>query len=61
MCIKYKLYFTATCRKCGREEEFNFVPEDLAHVEVDSHEQLEDAGWVDNVCPLCVKHEYIYD
>ena len=61
MHIKYKIYFTVTCRKCGKEEEFNFLPEELENIEVDAHEQIENEGWIDSVCPRCVKLEYIYE
>ena len=61
MYLKYKVYVTATCRKCGKEEEFNFVPEDLANIEVDAHEIAEDANWTDTLCPRCAKEEHAHD
>lgn len=61
MHLKYKMYVTAICRKCEKDEEFNFVPEDLANIEVDAHEIVEDANWTNNLCPWCAEEEYAHD
>ena len=53
----FRIDFTATCRKCAREEDFRRrVTGD--NVEVESHEHLEAEGWVDSLCPTCVKTEF---
>ena len=61
MNLKYKMYVTATCRKCGKEEEFDFVPEELENIEVAAYEMAEDVNWTDGLCPRCAREEYDND